>query len=43
MFVPSCGPVLTAVGGTFVPGYGPVLFDGFGAPECVPSVGMVLV
>lgn len=43
MFAPSYGPGLTSVGSTFVPGYGPVLFDGFGVPVCVPGVSMVIV
>lgn len=42
MFVPSYGPVITSVQ-AFLPSYGPVLFDGFGAPVCVPGFGMVLV
>ncbi len=43
MFAPSYGPALAQVSGTFVPGYGPVLFDGLGAPVCVPGVSMVII
>ena len=44
MFASSYGPGLTQAGGlTFVPGYGPVLYDGLGAPVCVPGISMVIV
>lgn len=43
LFFAMCyGPVLTAVGGSFVPGWGPALFDGGGDLECVPGVGMII-
>lgn len=43
MIVPSYGTVIAGVSGAFLPSYGPVLYDGLGAPVCVPGFGMVIV
>lgn len=40
-FAVGYGPLLVG-GGRWVASYGPVLFDGFGIPLCVPGVGMVI-